>query len=209
MDIYGGLFEDYEIKGGVCEHSYYGDERATLKQVVGVVEICNKCGFEISERWQIDEIICVLAYSPIVPKDIQGLELLRKLLTNARIEVGREQLPELDAEIRQVLCEYLINMYFKPNTNIYNPDREGVSIVLSNLKRHYKIRDRKAVYKKVYAKGLYEVLGSGKVSVAKCECIYDIITYIDKDLWVKGKEKVAKDIDPYFKYNAVKQLLKR
>ena len=209
MDIYGGLFEDYEIKSGVCEHSCYGDERAILKQVVGVVEICNKCGFEISERWQIDEIICLLAYSPIVPKDIQGLELLRKLLTNARIEVGREQLPELDAEIRQVLCEYLINTYFKPNTNIYNPDREGVSIVLSNLKRHYEIRDRKAVYKKVYAKGLYKVLESGKGSVAKCECIYDIITYIDKDLWVKGKEKVAKDIDPYFKYNAVKQLLKR
>ena len=154
MDIYGGLFEDYEIKSGVCEHSCYGDERAILKQVVGVVEICNKCGFEISERWQIDEIICVLAYSPIVPKDIQGLELLQKLLRGVKeekIEVGREPLSELDAEIRQVLCEYLINTYFKPNTNIYNPDREGVSMVLSNLKRHYKLRDRKALYKKVYA----------------------------------------------------------
>lgn len=206
MDIYKNIFEDFEIKGGICEHSCYCDERATLKQVMGVVEICNKYGFEISERWQIDEIVSVLAYSPIVPKDIQGLELLQKLQSGAYIEIDRYLLPEFDAEIRQVLCEYLINTYFKPNTMLYNPDSEGVNKVLLNLKKHYGIKDAKALYKKVYAKGIYKVLGEGSITVDKCNCIYDVITYIDKDLWLKGRNK-AKAIN--YKYDAVRALLKR
>lgn len=205
MDIYGNIFEGFEIEGGVCEHSCYGGERAPLEQVKGIIDICKKYEFDILERWQVDDIISLLSFSPICPKDIQGLELLQKLQSGAYIEIDRHLLPEFDAEIRQVLCEYLINTYFKPNTMLYNPDSEGVNKVLLNLKKHYGIKDAKALYKKVYAKGIYKVLGEGGITVDKCNCIYDVITYIDKDLWLKGRNK-AKAIN--YKYDAVRALLK-